>query len=231
MIGDSRERLTMWGQYLDRQGHWVVVETLGEGGLELLSDEDFEVIMIDNATRTISGPELCRRVRLVCPRAYVVLVDDQPGQDVEGMTALIHGADDYVFSPLATGILAAKMGALARRIHNLGAITPTVLRCEELEMSISNRKFYVRGNLVALTQREFILLRLFMEQPGVTITRKEIFDRVWGEEWVGDQNVLDVFVRQLRVKIETKTGGRRFINTVRGVGFCFEAPVEAAVFR
>lgn len=227
LLGESRTRLSRLGSYLVSQGHSVHQEILPTDTLGLILAINPCIIIVDNASSPCGGPELCEQIRTLCHHGYILLFDDQAGLEIEGISALLKGADDFVFSPLATGVLAAKLFAVSRRLQTTVG-TARVLRGGSAALHLIDRTFSVDGQQVELTRREFALLRLLMEAQGATILRERVYAALSIAPSVGKAAGLDTFVARLRAKLRKGLAGYHPIHTVRGVGFQFVPPLESS---
>ncbi len=133
------------------------------------------------------------------------------------VAGLESGADDYLIKPFAFEELLARIRALLRR-HQSRAEGPVLLHVGYLEMNTASREVMITGRLVQLTAKEYELLELFMRHPGEVLTRDVIYDRVWGYDFGGESNIIEVYVRYLRQKLE-EDGEERMLHTVRGAGY------------
>ncbi len=178
--------------------------------------------MLDNGLPDISGIEVCRRLRQYSTAPVIYLTAHQAG--VEKVVALDAGGDDYVTKPASIAELLARVRANLRRLHT-GPLR-VVMRSTAAVISPWTPRHLVtiRGEVVTLTPREFALLTLFMEHTNHVVERQFLLKQVWGQSWFGNNNVLDVFIRQLRLKIEPQPNEPSYIETVRGVGYRLRSP-------
>jgi two-component system response regulator MprA len=161
----------------------------------------------------MDGLEVCRRLRAAGSVPILMLTAKDTIQDrVQGLDA---GADDYLVKPFELDELLARIRALLRRTQTDRA---QVLTFADLALDISTRQASRKGRLISLTAKEYELLELFLRHPRQVLTREMIFDRVWGYDFGGESNVLDVYIRYLRQKLE-EGGEIRLLHTVRGVGY------------
>ena len=142
--------------------------------------------------------------------------------------ALDLGADDYLTKPFSTRELLARIKAMLRRVELDRAVSPdTILQVGDVQLDLNSRCVTKAGELLNLRHKEFELLALLMSRAGQAVSRAEIFDLVWGTDWIGDTRTLDVHIRWLREKIEDDPAQPRYIQTVRAVGYRFAAEVAA----
>lgn len=211
------------GFALRQEGYHVLLAGNGQEAIEAARAHRLDLVILDLGLPDISGVEVCRRFRRTSSAPVLFLSARR--EEIDKVTALDAGGDDYVTKPVGTAELAARVRALLRRSElEGGSPLSTNLSVGEVGMDPASHQVTVSGREVALTPREFELLRALMEQPGRVAERLALMDRVWGADWFGGDNVLDVFVRQLRLKIEPDPDHPTYIQTVRGVGYRMVAP-------
>jgi two-component system response regulator MprA len=189
------------------------VATDGRAGLNLAHDHHPDLVIIDWMLPGMDGLEVCRRLRLQGGLPLLMLTAKDTIQDrVQGLDA---GADDYMVKPFNLDELTARIRALFRRTQTE---RNQVYQFADLTMD-SDSRLVTRGKrLVPLTAKEYELLELFLRHPRQVLTREVIFDRVWGYDFGGESNVLEVYIRYLRQKLEAENESR-LIHTVRSVGY------------
>ena len=201
-------------------GHDVATAADGHDGLDQLSTNPVDLVILDVAMPRIDGLEMTRRLRAAGDRTPILMLTarDAIADRVDGLDA---GADDYLVKPFALDELRARVRALLRR---LDVVSSDTLAFADLSMDPATREVR-RGDreLEPLTRTEFALLELFLENPRVVLERDVIFDRVWGYAIDTNSNSLEVYVGYLRRK--TEAGGEaRLLHTVRGVGYVLREP-------
>lgn len=212
------------GYALRQEGYGVVVAANGRIALEQLAQHNPSLVVLDVGLPDISGVEVCRRIRRQSSVPIMFLTAHQ--DEVDKVVALDAGGDEYVVKPVGIAELAARVRALLRRSSAESLSTKPagrVLRVGDLSLDADAHRVEVRGEEVPLTPREYDLLHLLASNAGKAVSRQQILDSVWGPDWFGEENVVEVFVRQLRRKIEEAPERPRMIETVRGVGYRFEA--------
>ena len=198
---------------LQLEGYKVDAAYDGESGLELARSWFPDLVILDLMLPGIDGLEVCNRLRARSSVPILILTAKETTQDrVEGLDA---GADDYLVKPFELDELQARVRALLRRTQTDRA---TVLLFADLALDTSTRTAIRNNRQIQLTAKEYDLLDLFMRHPRQVLTREMIFDRVWGYDFGGESNVLDVYIRYLRQKLEVDDE-IRLIHTVRGVGY------------
>jgi two-component system, OmpR family, response regulator MprA len=221
IIEDDEEILRVLKRVLTYEGYIVDTALTGQAGLTLAREQRPDLVVLDWMLPKMDGLEVCRRLQKIGNQPILMLTAKDTTQDrVDGLDA---GADDYVVKPFEIEELLARIRALLRRT---AADRVKVLEFMDLKLDSSTRKA-VRGEReISLTAKEYDLLELFMRHPRQVMTREVIFDRVWDYDFGGESNVLDVYIRYLRQKLEADEEPR-LIYTVRGVGYVMRDPEEA----
>jgi len=213
VIEDEQKIADFLKRGLIYEGFQVEVCYNGETGLKTARDISPALVILDVMLPGIDGWEVCRRLRAGGTVSILMLTaKDSVADRVKGLDA---GADDYLTKPFAFEELLARVRALLRRTR---PATETVFRFADLTLNVGTREV-ARGNRkVDLTTKEFDLLHLFMRNPRQVMTREMIYDRIWGYDFDGESNILEVYIRYLRTKLE-ENNAPRLIQTVRGAGY------------
>src|SRR3989338_64057 len=213
VIEDETRILQFLQRGLAYEGYRVDVAEDGPSGLALARENPPDVVILDWMLPGMDGLEVCRRLRAGGPVPVLMLTaKDTVGDRVQGLDA---GADDYLVKPFAFDELLARFRALLRRAS---PAQPEVLRFADLTLDTGTRQAARGERAIDLTAKEYELLELFMHHPRQVLTREIIFDRVWGYDFGGESNIIEVYIRYLRQKTEAN-GEPRLIRTVRGVGY------------
>ena len=203
---------------LRRAGYEVIEAESGEEALEALKAHgDTRVALLDIMLPGIDGFEVCRRIRATNKKIGIIMLTART-QEMDKVTGLMTGADDYVTKPFSPAELTARVDALFRRT-GAGESENGEICVEPFLLNTRNRTLEKNGERLKLTQVEYSLMKLFMENPGKALSREEILDAVWGREYFGELKIVDVNIRRLRLKIEDNPNNPSFITTVWGFGY------------
>ncbi|MCD7837294.1 MAG: response regulator transcription factor [Clostridiales bacterium] len=218
IIEDEEKLARMLELELTYEGYSIQKAFDGRDGLKKALERTADLILLDIMLPGLSGLEVLRRLKKEGVRTPVILLTarDNVADKVSGLDA---GADDYVTKPFAIEELLARIRANLRKTTQFQEEdAPVVYRVEGVELRPDSREVLVNGQPVELTRREFDLLCCLMEHRGKVLTRSALLNMVWGYEYAGETNTVDVYVRFLRSKIDARLG-RKLIETVRGVGY------------
>ena len=213
VIEDDPAILKLLQRGLAYEGYVVDLATDGRSGLNLARDHAPDLVVLDWMLPGMDGLEVCHRLRTGGSLPILMLTAKDTIQDrVQGLDA---GADDYMVKPFNLDELLARIRALLRRTQQERV---QVYQFADLTLETASRQVTRGQRLISLTAKEYDLLELFLRHPRQVLTREVIFDRVWGYDFGGESNVLEVYIRYLRQKLESE-GEQRLIQTVRGVGY------------
>jgi len=214
VVDDDPKIRTVVRRGLAYEGYRVVEAASGEEGLEKAREHMPELVVLDVMLPGIDGLEVTRRLRLAGDPVAILMLTarDEVRARVEGLET---GADDYLVKPFSFEELLARIHALLRRKP---AASGEILRFADLELDVDAREASRQGRTIDLTTTEFNLLLLFMRHPRKVLTRDVIMEHVWEYDFEGESNILEVYVRYLRNKLEAN-GEARLIHTIRGAGY------------
>jgi two-component system, OmpR family, response regulator RegX3 len=201
---------------LGKEGFEVAVATTGPDALRELEQTGADIVLLDLMLPGLSGTEVCRRIRQTS--SVPVIMVTAKDSEVDKVVGLELGADDYVTKPYSPRELVARIRAVLRRGGDVEA-APKTLEAGPVRMDVERHVVTVAGKEARLPLKEFVLLELFLRNPGRVLTRGQLIDRVWGSDYVGDTKTLDVHVKRLRAKIEPDPANPRHLVTVRGLGY------------
>mgnify|MGYP001814006751 CR=1 FL=1 len=201
------------------EGYTVDIAADGQMGLIAARDNPPDLVVLDLMLPGIDGLEVCRRLRAGGDVPILILTARDGVND--RVLGLDMGADDYMVKPFDLDELLARIRALLRRLQP--ATQPKIMRFEDLSLDTGTRQASRGDRVISLTAKEYELLDLFMLHPRQVLTRDVIFDRVWGYDFGGESNIIEVYIRYLRQKLEEE-GEPRLLHTVRGMGYVLREP-------
>lgn len=199
---------------LTLEGYHVTVAPNGLDGLTLARTAEPDLLILDWMLPGISGLDICLRLRSTGVQVPIIMLTakDEVPDRVTGLNA---GADDYVTKPFSMEELLARVKARLRRTQ---PNDPDQLEFEDLILNGLTREVYRGNQLIELTAKEFDLLEFLLRNPRQVITRDRILEKVWGYDFMGESNIIEVYIRALRIKLEA-SNSKRLLHTVRGVGY------------
>jgi DNA-binding response OmpR family regulator len=201
--------------YLNQAGFRAYQASTGEEGLRLVKDREPKLVILDvGLAGDLDGLEVCRQLRSTTD-VPIVMLTARDGE-IDRVLGFELGADDYVTKPFSPRELVARVKAILRRADGPAKKANIhVLRAGAVEVDVARAEARLDGAPVALTTREFALLRYLAENSGLALSRRQLLDGAWGDDWYGDERTVDVHVRQLRKKL----GDELPLTTVRGIGY------------
>lgn len=199
---------------LGYEGYQVSVANDGLSGITAARESNPDLLILDWMLPGLSGLEICRRLRTTGNKVPIILLTakDEVSDRVAGLDA---GADDYVVKPFSIEELLARVRAHLRRTQEEN---PDILQFEDLSLNRTTREVFRGNRPIELTAKEFDLLQHLLAHPRQVITRDRILEQVWGYDFMGDSNIIEVYIRYLRLKLE-ENNEKRLVQTVRGVGY------------
>ena len=208
---------------LRRAGYEVIEAESGEEALQMLDqNRDTRLALLDVMLPGIDGFEVCRRIRATGSNIGIIMLTAR-SQEMDKVTGLMTGADDYVTKPFSPAELTARVDALMRRSGGDAAEESAELVQGPFALNTRSHTLSKNGRPIKLTQVEYAIMKLFMENPDKPLTREEILDMVWGQDYFGEVKIVDVNIRRLRLKIEDDTAAPTYITTVWGLGYRWQA--------
>lgn len=208
---------------LKRSGYTV---TEAENGVQALAlydaaNGDFDVVLLDIMMPEMDGIEVCKRLRERSSSLGIIILTAKT-EEMDKVTGLLVGADDYVTKPFSPAELMARVDAVHRRVvMNSGAqnAPKKVIELGEFVLDLRSRTLTKNGQFIDLTQVEFQIMEFFFKNPGAALARNDILKGVWGESYYGEEKIVDVNIRRLRMKLEDTPSNPRHLTTVWGLGY------------
>ncbi|MDO5301253.1 MAG: response regulator transcription factor [Tissierellia bacterium] len=209
---------------LKRDGFTVFEAGSGEEGLEIAKREKPDIVLLDVMLPGIDGFEVCKELRSTMPGLGIIMLTAK-AEDYDKIMGLQSGSDDYMTKPFNPTELSLRVKSLERRMHREEEeeVNSRLLEEGDFRLDTYSRKFFHGEEEIVLTPTEFEIIKLFLKNVNRALSREEILNVVWGEEFLGDSKIIDVNMRRLRSKIEEDPAHPQFLETVRGVGYRFKA--------
>ncbi|MBQ4244041.1 MAG: response regulator transcription factor [Clostridia bacterium] len=210
---------------LRRSGYDVVEACDGAQALELydLNNGDFDVAVLDIMMPNVDGLEVCKQLRAKSNNIGIILLTART-QEMDKVSGLMMGADDYITKPFSLSELVARVDAVYRRVSMLVPAVSTgesasIIELGDFKLNLRNRTLSKRGRFIELTQVEFQMMEYFFTNPGAALSRTDILNCVWGSEYFGEEKIVDVNIRRLRIKIEDEPSNPKNLITIWGIGY------------
>jgi len=220
IVEDDKKTASLIKLYLEREGFQTVIAYDGRQALELAEQHRPIFVILDLMLPLVDGWEVCRRLRQSSDVPILMLT--ARGEEIDRVSGLTLGADDYVVKPFSPRELVARVKAILRRGRLEGPDQEKVLSFQALTLDLEKHKVTLEGQPVLLTPHEFKLLQMLMAAPGRVFTRKELLERLYPRnEATVIERVVDVHIGKLRQKIEKDLSNPRYVLTVRGIGYRF----------
>ncbi len=202
---------------LKHEGYDVVIANDGKKGLDMFFEEKPDIVLLDLMLPQISGIEVCRRIRKESDTPIIMIT--AKGEVMDTVMGLDNGANDYITKPFAIEEVFARMRVALRLINQeKRERDENILSVKGLTIDKASRSVKYLDNVIELTKREYDLLLYLVTNKNIVITRDQILNKVWGYDYIGETNVVDVYIRYLRTKIDDKFDVK-IIHTIRGVGY------------
>ena len=208
---------------LQRSGYEVSQADNGRAALEMYeaSNGDFDVVLLDIMMPEMDGLEVCKRLRNMSQTVGIIMLTAKT-QEIDRVTGLLVGADDYVSKPFSPSELMARVDAIYRRVEmnkNREEPQKSVIELGEFVLNLRDHTLKKNGVNIELTQVEFQIIEYFFSDVGAALSRTDILDRVWGKKYFGEEKVVDVNIRRLRMKVEDEPSNPKHLVTVWGLGY------------
>ena len=221
VVDDEKPLAGMIAAYLSRDGYQTHLAHTGPDAVAAAAEHRPDVVILDLGLPGMDGVEVCRKIRTFSD-CYIIMVTARQ-DELDKLIGLSVGADDYITKPFSARELVARVQTVLRRPRTPTRTTPHVEEPARvfggLRIDTAGREVHVAGVLIDLTPTEFDILATLTSRPKLAFSRQQILDEVWGEDWVGDDHVVDVHVAHLRQKLGDDPTTPRYVRTVRGVGY------------
>mgnify|MGYP002561699128 CR=1 FL=1 len=212
------EKLLVKGIRFNLENEGYTVETAYDGAtaIDMAKTEEFDLIILDLMMPVLSGSDACMKIREFSDVPIIMLT--ARSEDADKLMGFACGADDYVTKPFSPAELTARVDALMRRSGG-GVVDAGEIDQPPFLLNTRNRTLEKNGQRIKLTQVEYAIMKMFMENPGKALSREEILDLVWGHDYFGELKIVDVNIRRLRLKIEDNATNPTYITTIWGFGY------------
>lgn len=204
---------------LKREGYEVIEASSGEEAIELIKENNLSIALLDVMLPGISGFDVCKFLRKNYPSTRVIMLTAK-GMESDKIIGLNYGADDYVVKPFSVKELMARVNAMARRLNeDKKQINNKMMQSDNFIIDTKKRKVFKGDIEFDLTPTEYAIIHLLISHKGDALSRNEILDKVWGNDYVGDYKIVDVNIRRIRSKIEGNPSKPEYIKTIWGYGY------------
>ena len=223
VVDDEKEIRELINIYLKNEGYNVFMASNGIEAIKILEKNDMDLIILDIMMPVIDGLEVCKQLRSQNKNLGIIILTAKT-QEMDKVTGLLMGADDYVTKPFSPSELMARVDAVYRRVAMTND-TPVHGNDENIVVSgdfilnLRNRTLSKNGKMIELTQVEFQIIEYFFNNPGAAISRTAILSKVWGDEYIGEEKIVDVNIRRLRMKVENEPSNPKHLITIWGIGY------------
>lgn len=206
---------------LEHEGFSTASESNGRRAYERILQEDYDLILLDIMLPDMDGLTICKKVREVSNVPIIMLTAKDEISDK--VTGLDIGADDYITKPFAIQELLARIRAALRKQNNMQSDQePTIFKFKNITVFLDRHEVKIDGKMVELTKKEYDLLIYLLKNHDHVLSREQMLQSIWGYEYMGDTNVVDVYIRYLRAKIDDQFN-QKYIHTVRGIGYVIKS--------
>lgn len=201
---------------LQRNNFSILEAENGEAALDIITNTDIDIVLLDVMLPGIDGFEVCRKIRKKKKDIGIIMLTAK-GQDMDKIMGLEYGADDYIVKPFNPMELMLRIKAILRRINNYN--DEKEIQVGKFKIDTYSKIIMKENKILDLTPKEYLLMKLFLENPMKAFERDVLLDLIWGEDYFGDSKIIDVNIRRLRAKIEDNPSEPNYIETVWGVGY------------
>ncbi|ABS35346.1 response regulator transcription factor [Clostridium botulinum] len=196
----------------------VIEAETGEEGIEKARKHKPDVVVLDIMLPGVDGLEVCKTLRQEFPNMGIIMLTAK-SQDTDKVSGLEYGADDYIIKPFNPLELTLRIKAILRRVNAVKESDDNIITGGPFKIDLYSKKIYKNEEEIDITPTEYLLMKIFIENPGKAFNRDELLDLVWGYDFMGDSKIVDVNIRRLRSKIEETPSEPKFIKTVWGTGY------------
>ena len=220
---DEEELLEALQLFLEREHMKLIKAADGPTALRLFEKEQPDLVLLDVMMPEVDGLAVCKQLRAKSSDLGIIMLSAKT-QEMDKITGLMFGADDYVTKPFSPSELMARVDAVYRRVEMTRGFrkndtTGDTVVLDEFELNLRNRTLSKNGSNIELTQVEFQIIEYFFKNPNAALTRTDILKTVWGNNYFGDDKIVDVNIRRLRMKVEDDPSNPVYLTTIWGLGY------------
>ena len=223
IVEDEAKLREILCDYFSSKGELPVEASNGIQALELIDENEFDAVLLDIMMPELDGLSVCKELRKRSSDLGIIMLSAKT-QEMDKVTGLMYGADDYVTKPFSPSELMARVDAVYRRVEMTRGFrkndtTGDSIILDEFELNLRNRTLSKNGEMIELTQVEFQIIEYFFKNPNAALSRTDILKTVWGANYFGDEKIVDVNIRRLRMKIEDNPSSPTRLVTIWGLGY------------
>lgn len=223
IVEDEAKLREVLCDYFSSKGELPVEASNGMQALELIDENEFDAVLLDIMMPELDGLSVCKELRKRSSDLGIIMLSAKT-QEMDKVTGLMYGADDYVTKPFSPSELMARVDAVYRRVEMTRGFrkndtTGDSIILDEFELNLRNRTLSKNGEMIELTQVEFQIIEYFFKNPNAALSRTDILKTVWGANYFGDEKIVDVNIRRLRMKIEDNPSSPTRLVTIWGLGY------------
>lgn len=222
VVEDNEEISNIVSQYLKKEGHEVQVAPNGFEALEIFSKEIFHLVLLDIMMPGISGYEVLKELRTTSDVPVIMLTAKE--QEVDRLKGFDYGADDYVVKPFSPRELVKRVSAIFKRVYK--DKEEEILSLDCLHLHLDSMKFYKNQEEIELTSTEFLILKVFLNNQGIVLTRERLIQLAFGYDYEGLDRSVDTYIKRIRAKIEDDTKNPKYLKTRYGMGYIFGSDIK-----
>ncbi len=222
VVEDNEEISNIVSQYLKKEGHEVQIAPNGFEALEIFSKEVFHLVLLDIMMPGISGYEVLKELRTTSDVPVIMLTAKE--QEVDRLKGFDYGADDYVVKPFSPRELVKRVSAIFKRVYK--DKEEEILSLDCLHLYLNSMKFYKNQEEIELTSTEFLILKVFLNNQGIVLTRERLIQLAFGYDYEGLDRSVDTYIKRIRAKIEDDTKNPKYLKTRYGMGYIFGSDIK-----
>ncbi len=222
VVEDNEEISNIVSQYLKKEGHEVQIAPNGFEALEIFSKEVFHLVLLDIMMPGISGYEVLKELRTTSDVPVIMLTAKE--QEVDRLKGFDYGADDYVVKPFSPRELVKRVSAIFKRVYK--DKEEEILSLDCLHLHLNSMKFYKNQEEIELTSTEFLILKVFLNNQGIVLTRERLIQLAFGYDYEGLDRSVDTYIKRIRAKIEDDTKNPKYLKTRYGMGYIFGSDIK-----